>query len=269
MTLPKKRQDLLNDLKKYLQIDDEDAVSDLLKNRDPMAIRDEMSTALGQHILQNYDKPVNAFKDSHILSEVPIEYTNLPENIAGKYNLSKNKILLPKENPELIERQTGTLMHELGHAKDWLIDKIKGSNLNESNSALKGSGLEAAEKIFGNHHSNGFFEKEALQKLLKGGKLAIPALALGSTLYSAGSKASEGDIPGAALKVGSAIDPTGTVNAVDQVKERLQMPTEEGVAASMQDIDNNAHNQLMDYSDNNYSEPDNTLKLLKSKLYGK
>lgn len=226
MEIPKKRQELLNDLMKQLQIGDDDAVAELLRNRDPMAIRNEMSTALGQHVRQNYDNPLNVFKDKAILEQVPVEHTDLPEGVAGRYNLTKNKILMPKQNPDLANRQTGTLLHELGHAKDWLVNKVKGTNLNEAESVLKGSGLDAAEKAFGNHHANGFFEKEALQKLLNGGKLAASYLGplmkglgiagAGLAATSIANKAMAGDIAGATSE---AVD---NVPVVGQIKQMIQ-----------------------------------------------
>jgi hypothetical protein len=215
--IPKARQGYLNDLKKALEIGDEEMLSDLVRNRDPLAIRHEMSTALGQHVRQNYDNPLNAFKDKAILEQVPIEKTALPKGIAGQYDLGKNKIYMPKAVSDLDEKGTGTLVHELGHAKDWLINKLRGTNLNEADSVLKGSGLEAAEKAFGKHHADGFFEKEALQKLLKNGKLAagylgplLKGLGVAGTAMGAmgvGQKAMAGDLTGAGAEAAEMILP--------------------------------------------------------------
>lgn len=222
--IPKARQNYLNDLKKSLEIGDEEMLADLVRNRDPLAVRHELSTALGQHVRQNYDNPLNAFKDKAILEQVPIERTVLPKGVAGQYSLTNNKIYMPKG--ELGDKGTGTLVHELGHAKDWLVNKIKGVNLNEADEVLKGSGLEAAEKAFGGHHADGFFEKQALQKLLNGGKLAATYLGplmkglgiagAGLAATSIGNKAMAGDLTGA---VSEAVD---NVPVVGQVKQMIQ-----------------------------------------------
>ncbi|MFZ4411502.1 MAG: hypothetical protein ACOYOV_00365 [Bacteroidales bacterium] len=176
--IPKKRQALFSDLGKALGVDDEEAIADLLRNRDPMAIRNELGTMLGQHVRENYDSPLNAFKNKEILSQVPIEHTKLPSDIAGRYNLGENKIYLPHENLEIPSRQMGTKLHELGHADDVLTKGVTSAQpLSEVANTLKGEGLENALKAFGKHHEGGFFEKEALQSLLKGGKLGLSALA--------------------------------------------------------------------------------------------
>lgn len=226
--IPKKRQGMLDDLKKYLGMGDEEAVSDILRNQDPMAIRDNLSTALGQHVQENYDSPINTFKNKDILSEVPIKEANLPPNIAGKYVKSEKGIYLPQgslENPTA--RTIGNQVHELGHADDILNKGFSpASALEEYSPKIAGTGLEAAEKAFGQHHEMGFFEKEALQKLLQGGKLAAGYIApvvkglgiagLGLGALGAYNKAQAGDYAGAASDVA---DMTPTIGPIKQMVE--------------------------------------------------
>jgi hypothetical protein len=226
-SIPKKRQALFDDLAKYLQIGDDDAVEDLLRNKSPMTIRDELSTGLGQHVRKNYDNPLNAFENKKLLEQVPVEYTKLPDNIAGKYNLSENKIYLPHENLEIPSRQMGNKMHEFGHADEVANKGFKAiAPLEETTSALKGSGLPDALKAFGDHHQVGFFEKEAWQKLLKNGKLAAGYLApvmkglgvagMGLGALGAYNKAQAGDNVGA---VSDIADMTPVLGEVKQMVE--------------------------------------------------
>lgn len=96
---------------------------------------------------------------------------------------------------------------------------------------------------------------------------ALGALGLAGSLYSAKAAADEGDYLGAGLHGASVIDPTGATSAINQIKDRLATPTKEGVAASMQDINNHAHEQLGDYSTEDFSQPDtDRLKLLRDRL---
>jgi hypothetical protein len=236
--IPKKRQQLFEDLKKYLGAGDDDAVSDLLRNKDPIAIRNELGTALGQHVKQNYDSPLNVFENKKILETVPTEYTKLPDNLNGMYHLDENKIYLPHENPELLNRQMGTKLHELGHADEVLNKGMKsGVPLEEVKHLLKGTGLQNAEEAFSGHHKVGFFEKEALQKLLRNGKLglgailpAVGALGIGAAALGMGNKAMAGDFKGAA---GDAADlATDFVPGVGEAKMAIT-PSELGDAEIM------------------------------------
>jgi hypothetical protein len=99
------------------------------------------------------------------------------------------------------------------------------------------------------------------------GMAALAPVALGAV-----KKAQGGDIPGAALDVGTAIDPTGLVNAAGQVKERLQHPEMQKEYAKQDylralppglDLEESAIQQ-------NEERPDNSnFQRLKNKLAGK
>lgn len=227
--IPKKMQQHFEDIKKYLGIGDEEAVQELLKNRDPYAIRNILGTALGQHVNENYNTPTNAFENSKLLEKTPIQYGKLPANIQSEYNPTSGGILMPRQNPDIAHAQTGDLLHELGHKDDienkgWQYNLAK--DISEQPGSMKDvTGLPAALKEFGNHHESGFFEKEALQKLLSGGKLGVlGALGAGAMALGAGNKAMAGDLPGAALDAGAIVDPTGIAGAASQIKDRLNNP---------------------------------------------
>jgi hypothetical protein len=206
--ISKKRQSYFDDLKKYLSQGDEDAVADLMRTKDPLAIRNDMSTALGQHVKQNYDAPENIFEKSKLIKDVPIEYTKLPDGIAGRYSPDTNGIYLNHPNPDLENRQAGILAHEQGHANDRLKGFKNSQPLNEIEGTLKGEGLENAIKAIGQHHEGGFFEKEALMKLLQGKKLGallpiVGGLGIGASVLGIGNKAMAGDLGNAALDTAS------------------------------------------------------------------
>lgn len=205
--ISKVRQNYLDDIKSAIETGDHEKLSDLLRNKDPLAVRNDLSTALGQHTLQNYDEPLNIFNNKDILKEVPVEYTKLPEGTAGRFDKINQKIQLPYENPDLINRQTGVKLHEYGHVNDNLKGFNESQPLDLNNSFLKKTGLENAENAIGQHHASGLFEKEALTNLLKNKKLemALPLIkaagigALGLSAAGIGQKAMAGDYGGAAL----------------------------------------------------------------------
>lgn len=259
-------------------------ISDLVKNYNAYDIRDLGEQAAGQFAKDQYG--VKTAPDLIPLFERPEELSGLnfhenpkllrEENAKGIYYPKDKKIVL--NNAEDI----ATGLHELSHPYDErahgfynLTDALSG-NKKVKGIDLGAKGLEAAEELNRGH----FFKDDLkgfsqLSRMLKGDKLrglALPALGaagLGASLYSAGAKAAEGDIPGAVLKGAAAFDPSGIASAVSDTRDRLRMPSEQGVAASMQDINNQAHTQLGDYSPEDYSQPDDTLKLLRGKLYGK
>lgn len=203
--LPRQQKEYFQRIKQALGTGDEDAYADLVRQKNPLAIRQDLSTTLGQHVRENYDSPLNAFEDKKLIENIPIEYTNLPSNIAGKFDAPEGKIILPKVVEGMENRQTGTLLHELGHAQD----VSKGITTSEKFDPrfLKQLGAEASENAFGKHHTAGFFEKEALMKLLQNKKLemALPLMkaagigALGASVVGIGNKAMAGDVGGAGL----------------------------------------------------------------------
>ena len=130
----------------------------------------------------------------------------------------------------------GTRLHELGHADDVLTKGATSSQpLSEVSDTLKGEGLENALKAFGQHHEGGFFEKEALQKLLSGGKLGLGALGAGALALGAGQKAMAGDIPGGLMDAGAMIDPTGIAGAASTIRDRLKLNPDDAAQATTQD----------------------------------
>lgn len=212
--IPKKRQEYFDQLKKALETSDDEMLQFLTRGKDPLAIRNDLGTALGQHVRTNYDEPLNIFKNKDILKEIPVTRTSdLPSGIVGRFAPGENGIytkeqgiILPKENPDLINRQTGTMLHEYGHPNDRLSGFDKSEPFSKTKSILK-SGLEGAEEAIGSHHKAGFFEKEALVDLLKNKKLStvLPLLkaagigAAGVAALGIGEKAMAGDLPGAGM----------------------------------------------------------------------
>lgn len=203
--LPRKQKEYFQRIKQALGEGDESAFTDLVRQKDPLAIRHDLSTTLGQHVRENYDSPLNVFENKKLLENVPVEYTDLPEGIAGRYNITDSKVLVPKTIEGLENRQTGSLLHELGHAED----RLKGFAGSEAldPKILKQLGAESAEQAFGKHHKAGFFEKEALMKLLKNKKLSSAVLPLIKGLPIAGALygMSQGDA--------FAADPTGLLQS--------------------------------------------------------
>ena len=59
--IPRKRQEYFNQLMEALANKDEDELANLVRTKDPLAIRNDMSTALGQHVKQNYNDSSNIF----------------------------------------------------------------------------------------------------------------------------------------------------------------------------------------------------------------
>ncbi len=217
--VPKKQQEYFNRIKKALASGDEQEYADLMRNKNPLAIREDLSNVLGQHVLENYDEPLSVFEDKKILENVPTEYTKMPKGVAGQYDLSTGGVLMPKANPDLINKQTGVKLHEFGHKKDIL----KGFDASEAfdPKLLKTLGAEAADEAFAKHHKGGFFEKEAIMKLLRNKKLS----ALAPLLKAAGPAAaiygmSQGDV--------FAADPTGMLQTDELGKgsDITEMPSE-------------------------------------------
>ena len=169
--VPRKQQDYFNKIKEALSSGDNDMLSDLVRTKSPLAIRNDLSTTLGQHVRENYDNPLNVFQNKDILEDVPVNYSKLPEGIASRYSKGENKIYLPYEDLNNQNRQMGSRLHEYGHANDALTD-FEGQPLQSSTDDLsKLSGLQSAEDAIGQHHSSGFFEKDALEQLLQNKKL--------------------------------------------------------------------------------------------------
>lgn len=217
--VPKKQQEYFNRIKRALGSGDEQEFADMVRQKNPLAIREDLSNVLGQHALENYDEPLNVFQDKKLLENIPTEYTSMSKGIAGQYNPTTGGILMPKANPELANKQAGVLIHEGGHK----MDALKGFDTSEAfdPKLLKKLGGEAAEEAFGKHHKGGFFEKEALMKLLQNKKLS----ALTPLLKAAGPAAalygmSQGDV--------FAADPTGLLQTdeLGQGSDVTEMPSE-------------------------------------------
>lgn len=206
--IPKKQQEYFNRLKEALSTGDEQMFTDLVRQKNPLAIREDLVNVLGQHTLENYDEPLNVFKDKEILKNTPIEYTKLPKGIAGRYEDSNGGLLLPKNDKSSAIKKAGVLVHEYGH-KD---DALKGfKDIEEFDPQYaKKLGAEVADEAFSKHHKRGFFEKEALMDLLKNKKLGMlaPLLkatgigALGVAASGIGNKAMAGDYKGALSDAG-------------------------------------------------------------------
>lgn len=202
---PKKQREYFQKIRKALESGDEEMYQDLVRQKNPLAIRHDLSEITGELVKEGYENPLNAFQNQKLLETVPVEYTNLPKTSAGRYNLSEGKILLPKVQGDMTDKQLGTLVHEFGHEDD----RLKGFTASEAfdPSLLKKTGAEAAEAAFGKHHARGFFEKEAIIDLLKNKKLAtaLPILkaagigALGASAIGIGNKAMAGEIGQAGL----------------------------------------------------------------------
>ena len=180
--IPKKQQDYFNQIKKALGSGDEEMLSELLRQKDPLAIRHDLSTTLGQHVRENYDNPLNIFENKKLLEKVPVSYTkDLPVNLGGRHRYVKDPagfytqegtgIFLRPEDLDVAEKQMGTRLHEYGHADDLINypELISKGSIDKSYSKLEG--LQAAEEAIGKHHGSGFFEKDALEKLLQNKKL--------------------------------------------------------------------------------------------------
>lgn len=199
--LPRKQQEYFQRIRQALGEGDESAFADLVRQKNPLAIREDLVNVLGQHTLENYDEPLNVFNDKKLLENIPTEYTKMPKGIAAQYDPNTNGILMPKANPDLANKQAGLIIHEGGHK----MDALKGFDASEpfDPKFLKKYGAEAAEDAFGKHHSSGFFEKEALMKLLKNKKLSSAVLPVLKGLPIAGALygMSQGDA--------FAADPTG------------------------------------------------------------
>ena len=170
--IPRSQRDYFNKIKQALGSGDNEMLSHLVRTKNPLAIRHDFSTALGEHVRENYDNPLNIFTNKDILQDVPVNYTKLPSGVAGRYSKGENQIYLPHEDLEIPNRQMGTRLHEFGHADDAL-HKFNG-NAELPDFADKLSGLDSAEEAIGGHHSSGFFEKDALQQLLQNKTLGEP-----------------------------------------------------------------------------------------------
>lgn len=171
--IPKSQQDYFNKLKEALSTGDNELLSNLVRTKNPLAIRHDLSTALGQHVRENYDEPLNIFHNKEILKDIPVNYTKLPPGIAGRYSKEENQLYLPHEDIEVPNRQMGSRLHEYAHADDVLNGFEDSEPFNKTKATLNRAGLEAAEDTLGKHHASGFFEKDALSNLLNNKKLGV------------------------------------------------------------------------------------------------
>lgn len=218
---PKVQQRLFDDIKRAAEAGDEEKLDFLLKQKNPLAVRHDLSTVLGQEVRKNYDSPLDVFKNADALKNTPIEYTDLPENIAGQFTTEgQGKILMPKTSGDISSKQLGTLLHERGHQDDVLRGVVESQPFDKK--LLSKTGLDAAEQAFGKHHARGFFEKEALLDVLKNKKLST----LAPLMKVAGPAAaiygmSQGDV--------FAADPTGLLQTDELGKgsDVTEMPSEE------------------------------------------
>lgn len=211
----KKQLDFLKEIERKIEAGDEDALNWLFKNQDAYAIRQGMGSALGKHVLDNYDDVNKIYSPDSLEALKGLKgeiVTKLPDNVAGSFNTKTDVIKLNQALESDPLRFTGNKLHERQHFLDKIKNKLFSPEALDDMSAMKAKGLSAASELFDPHHLGGFFEKEALGKLVRGAKLShIPALAgaaaLGTALYSSGAKAAEGDVKGAIEEAGDALIP--------------------------------------------------------------
>jgi len=147
--LPRKQQEYFNDLRKAISSGDEEMYSALVKNKNPLAIREDLAMALGQDVAENFDEPLNIFKKKEFLKEIPVNYTDqLPKGIAGQY-VKENGIFIPKPSENKF-KDLGVKLHEYGHVNDDLDGVLPDNGFDKSN--LKKLGSEAADEAFSKHH---------------------------------------------------------------------------------------------------------------------
>jgi hypothetical protein len=228
--LPKKQKEYFAALRKAISTGDDDMLRDLVRTKNPLAIREDLASALGEHVAENYDDPLNIFKKKEILKEIPVNYTdNLPKGITGKY-IKEGGLYLPKGGEETA-KSLGVKLHEYGHANDSIDTNQIGDVFDKAN--LKKAGIEAAEQSFGKHHKTGFFEKEAISKLANNKKLSalLPLLkgagvgAIGLAAADMGNKVMAGEIGGASLEAADLA--SDYIPGVGQIKTAIR-PTELG-----------------------------------------
>lgn len=205
----RKQQEYYDSIKKAIESGDHDMLQNLFRNKDSLAIRHDLSTALGQHVNDNYDDALNIFQNKAKLEEVPINYTDkLPDRVAGRfvdkqgaeYIKGKEGIFLPVNSSDSLSRQTGTRIHELAHANDRINNFRESNPFPKTKEALSATGLEKAEEIIGDHHKVGFLEKEALKDLLQNKKIQSLAAIGGPLAKAAGLGALGLSVAGVANK---------------------------------------------------------------------
>lgn len=234
--LPRKQQEYFDNLKKAISTGDEEMYSDLVRNKNPLALREDLSMVLGQDVAENFDDPLNIFKKKELLKEVPITYTeNLPKGISGQY-VKEHGLFLPKPSDNKL-KDLGVKLHELGHKNDELSGLTVDDVFDKSN--LKKLGAEAADEAFSKHHGSGFFEKDAINKLRNNKLLSTLAPfikatgvgAAGLALAGAGNKAMAGDLSGAASDVGELgydiVEPPVLSAAAPTMMGNSELPKEE------------------------------------------
>lgn len=239
-------------------------ISDMVKNYDAHTIRDFGEQAAGKFAKDQYG--ANTVEDLKKLYEKPevLANTSIHENPKLLNELDAHGIYYPKQNKIILNNaeDLATGIHELSHPYDEkahgffnVRDALTG-NKKSVGMDLAAKGLEAAEELNRGH----FFKDDLkgfaqLQRMLKGQPLrniAIPALALGSALYSAGSKASEGDLTGAALSGAGIVDPTGIASGLETIRDRLKLAQTNPAEANKQSQTERANymaDRLGDYTD--------------------
>ena len=221
-------------IEKLIRENKMDELSSLLQGVDPIEVRMLLQETLGDHVGENYDIGLpKAMKEAQRIESLPLVkkasmnmYDELPEiNVNKLYeepikkpvklSIFKDKSddlgfvdLAKKETPTINLNQNmmqkspgGVILHETDHLSDALnknyipkqdmLDTVK-------------MGLHGAEEAFAKHNKRGFFELEALKKLLANKKLqaAIPVVGAGLAAYSV---LDSGDV--------MAADPTGMLQS--------------------------------------------------------
>ena len=193
-----------------------DELSSLLKGMDPIEVRMLMQETLGDHVFENYDIGLpKAMKEAQRIQSLPLAqkatmnmYDELPEiNVNKLYeqpikkpvklsifkdasddlgfvDLAKKDTPTINLNANMMQKSPGgVVLHEADHLSDALNKSYipKEDMLNTTK-----LGLEGAEQAFAKHNKRGFFELEALKKLMNNKKLqaAIPIVGAGLAGYS-------------------------------------------------------------------------------------
>ena len=61
--MARKQDEYFANIKKALSSKDDEMLSDLVRQKSPLAIREDLANVLGQHVNENYDSPLNIFEN--------------------------------------------------------------------------------------------------------------------------------------------------------------------------------------------------------------
>lgn len=222
----------IDELLKALTEDDREKEMFLMKDKTPYQTRDAFGKVLNTHINQNYDisKPEDVKKlwtpGNRAIETAQIQRVSpeLMGNAKASFLESKNLVKIPNSVP--LSDITADIAHDLGHVDDFgdknpIYNNLKQAAHNQQTMVdempmgkyNRMTGLANAERVLENHHmGSSFFERDAIKKLIKGGKLAVSGIApilkggaLAAAAYQVaglGQKAMAGDLEGAASDAG-------------------------------------------------------------------